>query len=66
MEVLSSTRWDAELALVKAERAKLYPLLGLTPPVAASADASKKGAAANKKVEDEHSSYASLVDTMGY
>ena len=64
IELLSETRWDAELTVVKPERNKLYPLLGLTPPATASNLA--KGPGARVKVVDENESYASLVGSAGY
>ena len=42
-ELLSDTRWDAELAVVKPARNELYPLLGLVAP--ANATAAPKGKA---------------------
>lgn len=64
IELLSETRWDAELTAVKPERNKLYPLLGLTPPASASILA--KGPGARVKVLDENESYAALVGNAGY
>jgi hypothetical protein len=58
-------RWDADLQLVKAERFKMYALLGLDPPaVTTTKEASKREP--KKEVADEHATYASLVDTFGY
>jgi len=67
MEVLSRTRWDAELPVVKAARAKLYAPLRLSPPdTAANTIKAGNGASAKKQQTDEHESYASLVDSAGY
>ena len=63
IELLSETRWDAELTAVKPERNKLYPLLGLTPP--ASAATLAKGPGAHVKVVDENESYGALVRSAG-
>ena len=46
IELLSDTRWDAELTMVKPERNKLYPLLGLEAPAAALEAAVAERAAA--------------------
>ena len=64
IELLSDTRWDAELTMVKPERNKLYPLLGLEAPAAALEAA--KGPGVKVKVVDENESYAALVGSAGY
>jgi hypothetical protein len=64
IELLSDTRWDAELTVVKPERNKLYPLLGLEAPAAALEAA--KGPGVKVKVVDENESYAALVGSAGY
>ena len=64
IELLSDTRWDAELTAVKPERNKLYPLLGLEAPAAALEAA--KGPGVKVKVVDENESYAALVGSAGY
>jgi hypothetical protein len=67
MEVLSGTRWDADVGVVKAARTRLYAPLKLTPPVLkAKREAGDGGARAAGVAADEHASYASLVDTAGY
>ena len=64
IELLSDTRWDAELTMVKPERNKLYPLLGLEAPAAALEAAKVPGV--KVKVVDENESYAALVGSAGY
>lgn len=63
-ELLSDTRWDAELAVVKPARNELYPLLGLVAPANATAAPKGKGVAA--AATDENESYAALVGSAGY
>jgi hypothetical protein len=64
IDLLSETKWDAELTVVKPERNKLYALLGLKPPASASTLA--KGPGARVKLVDENESYAALVGSAGY
>mmetsp|Transcript_20936 Transcript_20936/g.28971 ORF Transcript_20936/g.28971 Transcript_20936/m.28971 type:complete len:81 (-) Transcript_20936:175-417(-) len=66
MEVLSLTRWDSDLHIVKEARLRLYTPLGLTPPETATKLKVAATTATSLKVNDEHESYASLVDTVGY
>ena len=63
-ELLSDTRWDAGLAVVKPARNELYPLLGLVAPANATAAPKGKGVAA--AATDENESYAALVGSAGY
>ena len=64
VELLSTTRWDAELAVVKPKRNLLYPMLGLLPPKLALVAA--KTVSKSEKVLDENDSYAALVGSAGY
>jgi len=66
MEVLSGTRWDADVGVVKAARARLYAPLKLTPPVLKAKREGGDGVVKAGAAADEHASYASLVDTAGY
>jgi hypothetical protein len=49
--------------VVKPQRFRLYPLLGLAAPAGAAAPA--RSAAAHLKVVDENESYAALVSSAG-
>ena len=64
VELLSATRWDADLAAVKPARNALYPMLGLETPKQALVAAKAK--AANREAKDENDSYAALVGSAGY
>ena len=63
VELLSATRWDADLAAVKPARNALYPMLGLETPKQALVAAKAK--AANREAKDENDSYAALVGSAG-
>ena len=58
VELLSATRWDADLAAVKPARNALYPMLGLETPKQALVAAKAK--AANREAKD-NDPYAALV-----
>ena len=64
LELLSATRWDADLAAVKPARNSLYPMLGLETPKQALVAAKAK--AAKLEAKDENDSYAALVGSAGY
>ena len=64
LELLSATRWDADLAAVKPARNALYPMLGLETPKQALVAAKAK--AASLEAKDENDSYAALVGSAGY
>jgi hypothetical protein len=64
LELLSATRWDADLAAVKPARNSLYPMLGLETPKQALVAAKAK--AASLEAKDENDSYAALVGSAGY
>ena len=64
IELLSATRWDADLAAVKPARNALYPMLGLETPKQALVAAKAK--AASREARDENDSYAALVGSAGY
>jgi|TARA_B110000967_G_scaffold13788_1_gene13242 hypothetical protein len=64
IELLSSTRWDADVSIVKPTRNKLYEMLGLVPPKLALVLATTKKI--TEKEVDENDSYAALVGSAGY
>ena len=64
IELLSATRWDADLAVVKPARNALYPMLGLETPKQALVAAKSKTATCEAR--DENDSYAALVGSAGY
>lgn len=66
MTILSSHRWDADLDVVRQARYKLFAPLQLEPPETAVAALTQTKRSSSKAVEDEHESYASLVDMAGY
>ena len=60
--LLTRTSWDSKIAVCRPYRNKLYPLLGLIPPVSAT----RKLVTKKPIAKDSDMSYKNLVREMGY